>query len=317
MLDSVLNLSQNILFIHRALDWIDANLKLFNPSQRENFADRLRLTPIVELSIVCLYLHREPEFKQDARLKSFLEFISKIYTNLSIREHLLQGDETFISYAWIAIVLNTCGLLTGDYEQQVIQELVNFSNVQYREMLPFHRIELRNLLDFGNFTHRLPSYETLYQSSILSKPLNILYMTDRDIYSVTHVLFFLSDFGWRPLTMISPSQLEQICRKVEQRLKMCIQRKNWDLVGELLICYHCLGENTSMLYRAGWQALIDAQWESGAVPGPNYKQMKSENFEDSKQQEYVFQQCYHTTLVAALGGALCHRKTVNEVDLRL
>jgi hypothetical protein len=161
------------------------------------------------------------------------------------------------------------------------------------------------VLDAGQFRHDLPSYAVLGQSSIVSKPVNVIYLTNAEAYSITHGLFYLSDFGSRPVVGLSQSQREHMEWVVDRILGMYIRAGNWDLVSELLVSCHCLGSTGSDTYALSWRALCGAQWPCGAVPGPYYKAEKANSLTGAKNREYVFEQCYHTTLVTALAGALC------------
>lgn len=144
----------------------------------------------------------------------------------------------------------------------------------------------------------------LCRASNLGRQVNPIYLSDYDIYSITHTLFYLTDFGRLPETQLSSVRRRRACEIVGKLLAMQIYRGNWDLVGELLLSHHCLGA-TSDFYASGWQALLAAQWPDGAVPGPNYRSQATEGMNDTDRQSYVFKHCYHTTLVAALVGALC------------
>jgi hypothetical protein len=172
------------------------------------------------------------------------------------------------------------------------------------ERPPHRLLELRWLLDSADLAHRLPSYGVLCRASNLGRQVNPIYLSDYDIYSITHTLFYLTDFGRLPETQLSSVRRRRACEIVGKLLAMQIYRGNWDLVGELLLSHHCL-RATSDFYASGWQALLAAQWPDGAVPGPNYRSQATEGMNDTDRQSYVFKHCYHTTLVAALVGALC------------
>jgi Domain of unknown function (DUF6895) len=146
----------------------------------------------------------------------------------------------------------------------------------------------------------------------VSKPVNVIYITDGESYSITHALFYLSDFGSRSIAGLSPSQREHIHWVVEHLLGMYICAGNWDLVSELMVSYQCLGQTTSDIYALGWQSLIDAQWPCGAIPGPYYIAQKADNLTGVQRRKYVFEKCYHTTLVTALAGALCEYISVSD-----
>lgn len=117
---------------------------------------------------------------------------------------------------------------------------------------------------------------------------------------------YLNDFGVRGITELSSRRREPTEWTVGHLLGMYIRLGNWHLVGELLLACHCLGGSTgSQLYDLGWGGLFSAQWSDGCVRGPHFNSVKEENLDVAGRHEYPFEECYHTTLVAALAGGLC------------
>jgi hypothetical protein len=289
----------------KAVDWIQKNIASFDPFRGKGQPGEYRQKALVELALLCLYLHGHPAFSRDARVQEFLRFIRDVYRNPYFREGMFRLGNLFVAHGYLAVVLRRWGLLGEGCDWQAIQGLIDHSNITLTEQLPFRALELRLLLSYGGFRHRLPSPEELFRRSMLSKPLNPLYVTDNDAYAITHTLFFLSDFGRHPIAVFSRPGARHAFWVVEHLLGMYVQRKNWDLVGELLLSCRCLRRTTSELYHLGWQGLSGAQLPDGAVPGPHYDPRRAEALEGEKKQDHLFEGCYHTTLVAAFAGALC------------
>jgi hypothetical protein len=281
----------------RALAWTAANLEFFNPLQNTPKPDELRHKAFVELALTGLHLSRQPAAAQNERLQRLLEFIARIGNLPFFRDAIFRVSNMFVPHVLLAVVLRACGLADDRARWLALGEM-----------------ELRYLLDLGQIPHRLPSYTTLVRRGILSRPLNVAYVTDADAYAVTHTLFYLSDFGSKPISEISSSRREDVRWTVEHLLGMYAHSNNWDLVGELLLSCTCLGvgREASSLYSVCWGALSDAQWPSGVVPGPHYDATRAQGLEGHEQQSYVFEQCYHTTLVAVLAGAICGAVQANE-----
>ena len=258
--------------------------------------------------MLCMYLKRLPSFSANSRLSIFLQFISHIYHLPLFRDRLVRNPSDFIPQAMIVVALRATGFLKGDYECCLVQQIIDNTNVCLLERPPYALLELRHLLDLGRFSHRLSSYGVLYRASIaakLTKFSSLVSISDRDAYSVTHTLFFLSDFGFQSIKTISPAAMKRILPFIEILLGMYIQAGDWDLVGELMLSCHCLRSVESEFYRLGWRALIEAQWDDGAVPGPYYDHSKAGEKKGEELRDYFFSTCYHTTLVSALVGALC------------
>lgn len=288
---------------HRALDWIYEHLDCFEPFQGNTKPQELKLKAIDELALLCLCLQRLPMFSEDPRVREFLQFLRGISRIPLIREATFRIPNGFVLYSYLTVVSQVSGDNSDEEYWQRVQKLIEHSNVTYTERPAFRMLDLRYLLDLGQFAHNVPSYKALYRNTILSKPLNPIYVTDAEAYSITHALFYLGDFGSCPISIIPSSHTNQICWLVEILLGMYLHTANWDLAGELLLSCHCLGRTTSEFYALGWHALKAAQWPDGAVPGPAYD---ANHGQDSQQERvYIFDKCYHTTLVAALAGAVC------------
>ena len=308
MADTVQSLDKGVQvpFALRALDWTHANLDLFEPFRGDIKPDAWNEKALVELALLCSCLHRQRRFSANEQINRFIDFIAEIYERPLCRERIFRAEHAFVPHTLLIASLRACGRPPATWLMRGVQSLIERSGVLFVERFPYRTLEVRHLLDMGGFAFRLPSYRALSQASIIVKNMNPIYMTQEDAYSITHALFYVSDFGARPVRSFSRSQVRRIHRLLEQLLGMYIYRGDWDLVGELLLSCHCLRWTTSPWFDLGWEALCSAQHPDGAVPGPTYEPKKLAGIKDmTKKREYVFKQCYHTTLVATLAGALC------------
>jgi hypothetical protein len=288
----------------KAINWVCSNVSHFSPFQPTKPFDEQRLKALCELAFLCWLILRESRSAGDSRLWSCLDLIRETYNNHSFSDKLYREPETFVAYLLIAVALHKTGLLPAE-DLRIFQTLIDHSNVLFSERPAHRRLELRYIFDVAGFTHRLPSYDALYRASITSNTVNPIYITDLDAYSITHTLFYCADFGAHTVGGVPLRRLRHGHNTVKTLLGMYTIRPNWDLVAELLVSCHCLQETSSMIYALAWKALTQAQWESGAVPGPFHDRDKERALPDHEKQDYIFRQCYHTTLVAALAGALC------------
>lgn len=125
-------------------------------------------------------------------------------------------------------------------------------------------------------------------------------ITTNSTYSLTHEVFYLTDFGRNKL-------------RIPQKVRHYIDcwgpawiahfhdKRDWDLVGELAIVSFCLGLEWTLpsvdLLRAN-------QEPDGAVVGPDRAGIQLLHETDT-QLRRQFLSRYHTTLVAALAFAMC------------
>lgn len=187
-----------------------------------------------------------------------------------------------------------------------LQWLVDHGNIIANEDVPHRMLDLRHLLDTAGLQHQLPSYAKVYRDTTLAKGINPIAATNHNAYSITHTLFYVTDWGARPaFTIIPRSHRKRAAGLVEQMLGMALRRNDWDLAAEFLLSWYCLGVTDAPLYNLGWQALVDAQWTNGVMPGPSYNPQRAAEHDEETAASYVFDTCCHTTLVAAFAGGIC------------
>ena len=180
--------------------------------------------------------------------------------------------------------------------------------LDYSERLPHRVLEVRLCLEWGEFAHSWPDFETLAATSILAHPLHAIYLDEEALYAFTHVIMFLYDFGARPSPFLAPAQREQLRQTLTLLLVAACQDHHWDLLGELLICWDCVRLPADPIYEHAWLAFAAAQQDDGAIPGPEWVQAFRSPAEvaadAAKQPDRYFKHHYHTTLVGVLAGCL-------------
>lgn len=122
-------------------------------------------------------------------------------------------------------------------------------------------------------------------------------------YSITHALLYASDFSARPLDFLAQEEVQRVHEAVVHLLGVYLRRKNWDLAAELLAAERCLGR-VSRHSLMGWRHLLAAQQADGRMDGPQLERLA----DGERDAERLFDACYHTTLVAALAGAVWTRR---------
>jgi hypothetical protein len=289
-----------------ALEWLGANLDRFNPiGGQDEREDAEKHKAFIELSVLIWRLRREPRMAGNAQLERLLDFVAAVFAIEPFRERLVRVDDLFITYALLYAVLHEAGRIDDSREHRRMQRFVDSSTVQISERSPHRVLEVRQVLDAAGLRHTLPSTRALAARTILMHPITLVRATEHDAYSVTHDVFYLSDWGCTPVRGLSASALRRTRRTVDELLGMYIYARHWDLVGELLLAAQFLGDAHSDFYECGRRALVDAQLADGVVPGPAYDADEAAAREESERAEYVFKECYHPTLVAALVGAIC------------
>ena len=289
-----------------ALRWIGSNLECFDPIPAEGERnDPQTYKAFIELALLVWRLRREPRTAGKPELERLLQFVAEIFAFDPFRERLIRLDDLFVTYVLLYGALREAGRIDDDREQQRLQRFVDGSTVQVAER-PAHRVlEVRHVLDVAGLRHDLPSFKALAARTILARPIGLVRSTEQDAYAITHDLFYLSDWGCSPVRGLSETMLARTRRTVEDMLGMYVYARQLDLVGELLLATQFLDDTATDFYRCGWDALHDAQVADGSVPGPGFDPEEAEVRAEEERRDYVFEECYHPTLVAALAGALC------------
>lgn len=289
-----------------ALEWLGSNLEGFSPlgavGERE---DAEKHKGFVELALLVWRLRREPRAAGHPQLGRLLDFVAAVFAVDAFRERLMRLDDLFVTYALLYGVLHEAGRIDDPWEHRRMQRFVDCSTVQVSERSAHRVLEVRQVLDAAGLRHALPSYRALAARTILARPLTLVRATEHDAYSVTHDVFYLSDWGCSPVRGLSATALRRARRTIDDLLGMHVYARHWDLVGELLLAAHFLGDTRSAFSSCARRALRGAQLRDGAVPGPSYDPTEAEVREDVERSAYVFKECYHPTLVAALVGSLC------------
>jgi hypothetical protein len=282
-----------------SIRWIHSNLEHFNPFVPSTIPEDLRHKAFAELVLLCLILRRHERFASLSEIRDIMAFASRLHTNPFFEASIGRWNDALVPVLILAVALEAYGLGANTERRKMIERVIRDSNVCIIERVPFRQLELRHILDLGGFAHRLPSYRDLWSRTLLANKPNIALLSDDDVYSITHVLFYLSDFSAQKIEFLLPSEIDGIHHLISHLLGVFIRRRNWDLTAELLAAERCLAR-ISRRSIIGWRHLVQAQFGDGRMEGPQMEKLDA----DVGDPEKIFSACYHTTLVSALAGGL-------------
>jgi hypothetical protein len=203
-----------------------------------------------------------------------------------------------------------CGIADRSYHE-ILQRILDEGYALSVEEVPNRAIDFRHMLDCADLKHNLPSYTCLYQATLLAKAPPLLYLTDEDVYSITHTLFYLADFGFRRFTAIPDEHLPTVRWLIGTLIGIYLRQRNWDLVAELLLNCRCLHWFPPLIYDCAWDALLAAQLKDGSVPGPEFSEEEMYQLNELDQRSYGFKKNYHTTIVSAWAAFLSDQHITN------
>jgi hypothetical protein len=162
------------------------------------------------------------------------------------------------------------------------------------ELTPYRALELQYMLWKSGLASRKPTLGWQYRFSSFALVRNPVYLTQPEVYSITHTLLYLTDCA-------GPCHLPKFVRhrgiEIVRALLVHYRRiRDWDVTGELLLNLIGLDSYQDPLFTEILSALCNARLSDGAVPGPSYCATDAK----AHDREYVFNHCYHTTLVSMI-----------------
>ncbi|WP_271253409.1 DUF6895 family protein [Pseudanabaena sp. Chao 1811] len=128
-------------------------------------------------------------------------------------------------------------------------------------------------------------------------------------YAITHEVFYLSDFGFRPLR--SQRIISYLRIWIPYWTNVFISDCNNDVAGELAMIWSCVGSGFCSSFEHPLVAVLENQCEDGSVTGPDGAGTFLYTDKDSPQRR-KFLACYHTTLVIMMAAAMALR--INSIS---
>lgn len=299
-----------------ALRWLEDHLEWFAASRWEEYLPRrpFRPGPILELLGLVRLLERSGAVPKEAPLtRRALELAARAAGEPEFAQGLRRGDELFPYHLNLLALLETLGR-PQPVARAVCQALLAADagghTRAYRPVLS--QVELRYFVDRGGFTPpaELPALDVLHHRSIAALGPDVLQMTGDEAYALTHVLFYVTDFGRTRLLLGDPGEVARLREPIRVLLGVHLARGSLDLLSELLLCASALGGrgDGDPLVREGWHALATAQRPDGAVPSPVHRPEVLSGLTGDRAAAYLFGTCYHTTLAAALAAVVGGRR---------
>ncbi|MDA3645149.1 hypothetical protein LZ318_27150 [Saccharopolyspora indica] len=286
----------------RAWEWLAANREHFRPCPGEdNPAEAFK--PVGELAMAAAALLREgvAGSQQVADARSLLEFAWNDLLDAGDVLERVQREAPLTSACMeVYVHFHERGYRNPGLEEtlRVVRALRGCSAaevVPYRKLgiaLAEHQLGLTVGSDLDGAVR-----ETLLGR--FPEPWTV----DRDVaYAITHTVFYLTDWGARPDRV--PSMIaDYLDLWLPVWSAECVERRQWDLLGELLATDACLPEPA--LDGASWGGLAAAQAPDGALPAIG--EMPAGDAGE------VFELVYHPTLVAAFATTLATSRVLSAL----
>lgn len=280
-----------------ALDWLSAHRAHFSappagrlPPEDGNDSERRAFG---ELAIACMVMSRSAATRQLPGYRSLVDHLLETVTRPDVFAGALRRQYLFYSALLACSALAACGR-RDDRLRLVVERMLAMGYADRLDRTPWMQADFRLHLERAGFRHALPDARTIYRASILHALPAIPLLQSYDAYALTHMVFFLSDFGAGPLAPILADRYGAVCEYFELLLGTYAHSRHLDLVAEILMCLVCLERRESPLAGISWEMLAAAQDPSGFIRVSD---------------DVTFQKVYHTTLVTLLASLLWYESS--------
>lgn len=286
--------------------WIIKNLKYFDITFEYDTIER-QLKKLGELMIMVCNYKRKTGNADNAKINYILAFVIKKLNHYKIIDGLMRRPHLWILYAGLYSTILDCGH-NLEFFKVSLDKLANQNYLFAKELIPVKQIELSYIFNKIYSRESLSSLYSLYSSSILFKNPSKLFLDKSDVYAMTHIIFYLTDFGFKTIE-IPKNDLYNMRGAIQNWIEICLHDKDWDLLAELLICCNCILWFPQPLYSISWKYLLAAQTEDGFIPGPYFDKDKLLSLELNKKEKYLFELNYHTTLLISMACTLINENS--------
>ncbi|WP_084655265.1 DUF6895 family protein [Nocardia altamirensis] len=290
-----------------AVEWLTGQLQWFDQRQWERFLPRREFPEgtVLELLVLCRILRRG-RFRDHELVGGAIELAQAVVSEQAFHSALGRADEKFPYRAYLVALLAELGCPVRSAVERVQVVLETGCGGWTGAWQPaLTRLELRYVLDLGGFASTSLPVADLTAATIAAAAPDPLYLRDDEAYALTHVVFYATDFGARP--MPAGAALIETMRTL---LGMYLALGDMDLAGELLLCLQAVGAADCPMTAHGWRELARRRRTDGAVPGPLYEPDRWSGLRGEVREAYAFGTCHHTTMVAAMAAAVREDRNV-------
>lgn len=138
------------------------------------------------------------------------------------------------------------------------------------------------------------------RDSLLAAPIDILGGLRDDGYAFTHLLFYATDFGFRPCRM--PRSRATMFAEAASLLARFVDAEDYDLAAEILLAWPLTRARWSASATFSLRVLARAEDEVGVLPCGNVDLQRLAGMEGESRFRYALGTAYHT---AYMMGVLC------------
>lgn len=187
----------------------------------------------------------------------------------------------------------------GTLERDYVSQLSSFGYFEGMDRIPYRSMDVIYSLGTVGFGPGPEAFMKQFTLTSYGKTQLIPRFSFDDMYSLTHAVFYITDFGHdRIEDKLNRGEVARLRVTLARLIAVLLRADNRDILGELLLCWiFCRfpveGYEQPLIDRAF--ARIDSLRCSGGAVAPT-----EEAFADERAEPGQFRKLYHTTLVAAM-----------------
>lgn len=278
-----------------SLEWVDQNFGHFKPqlsadAKRVGFVTKAA----AELAVVCAVASTAAPGTSGAPYRRLARRIwEEIFRDDAVQDHMLASPAEVPSLGFYGS-MRQCGFDDLRYRDELLQLLAS-GYLAAIERPPSSELDFLYSLRVAGFDASAP--DTVYRRSMLAHHPSPSTLTTEDVYTMTHAIFFTTDFGRCTPAFFSSADREYFASALPLLTGYYLRIKDWDLTAELLIALSATGVRPPV-FSVGWEILSQAQNTDGSYSGPTEGRPADQTPSDL---EWIaFRNDYHTTLAVLL-----------------
>lgn len=281
------------------LAWLEARLPEFSIDRNAQQTNALqasmpwRIKPLGELILLLLVLRR---YRQDQiavrRLTQWAVSEARSFDWHALAAYDPSAAAPIAMVADFFIEMNE----PLPFERTYFSTLMASGYFDGMDRLPYREMDLNYCLARMGYQSAMDKLAELFACTAFGRGQLLSRYSIDDMYSLTHALFYLTDFGFQPLhRVLDAGTIARLRRDLLGLIVIMIRTDNCDVLGELLIDWVFCGwtptDIESKLFALAFEKMLSQVAPSGAVPPTtSVAEAPVEQFAD----------LYHTTLVAAM-----------------
>lgn len=270
-------------------------LARFWSDERTDPLVRLRDKFVVEAALLALIASRSRSTRLRAEATGLANDLSPHVRTEENRALLARDPHVATPLGLAHAALTLCGAPDPVFDKAV-RRAYEAGLAFAAERLPYRSLEVHWIQSLLTRKRRAAPRH-LIKASVTSARLDPMLLPVPEVYAITHVILFDSDFGRsRPSASLRRRDLRHA---LDALLAGFVASPNLDLIGELLLSRLIVG-GVSPHVQVAWALLWDVWTTLGFVPSPGLNASEFAKLSGDAAAAYAVRHTYHSTFVAAM-----------------